>query len=214
MNKDVTIIGYGSGNILSIRRAFEEIDCKVNVATTSREILAASRLVLPGVGAFPNGMQKVHESNLVDSLNEARIKGTPILGICLGMQMLFCESSEFTRTNGLNYIPGRVTGIRELAGAQEVRSPRIGWFELTQNKTTQHTGIMEHVRKEDSFYFVHSFMAYKVNQENLVATTQVTDNLLAPAIVASENVFGFQFHPEKSGKAGLNLLQNFVRIQI
>jgi glutamine amidotransferase len=213
MKNEVSIIGYGSGNLLSVRRAFEAIGCNVKIASRPEEVLAASRLVLPGVGAFPNGMGKLIESNLVESLEKAKLRGTPILGICLGMQMLLSESNEFTKTTGLNYIPGRVTRINEVLREGEVRVPRIGWFKISENNNSESLIITRGIESSESFYFVHSFMAHEIESSHLVATTKITHGLTAPAIIASENVIGTQFHPEKSGKAGLEILKNFIKFK-
>ena len=212
MISDVSIIDYGSGNILSVRRAFEEIGYKVNEVRNSREISESRRLVLPGVGAFPNAMAKLQNNDLVDSIKAAARDGVPLLGICLGMQLLLDESTEFRLTKGLGLVPGKVDSIKRFTENPSLLIPRIGWFNLFSNSGNYTHPIFESISDSSSFYHVHSFMGYEIESENLLATSRVTSTLVAPSIIAKNNIYGFQFHPEKSGKSGLRILNNFVKI--
>lgn len=208
---DVSIIDYGSGNLLSVRRAFEAIGCRVNEVRTERELHAARRLVLPGVGAFPNAMNRLQENDLINSIKRAAIADIPILGICLGMQLLFEESTEFKKTKGLGLIPGKIDAIKQLNPDPDLRLPRIGWFKLHDVSKNRPHFLLDSIDEIDSFYFVHSFMAVDIQDDVLIASSKISPALSAPSIVANRSLIGVQFHPEKSGQAGLKFLENFIK---
>ena len=214
-HKKVTIIDYGIGNLLSVRRGLEYNNAAVLVTGDPEEILKSERLVLPGVGAFANGMSELIKRDFVSLLSETASKGTPILGICLGMQFLLDQSEEFGTTDGLGLIPGIVQAIPSMAqDGQQLKIPHIGWSNIVnpEKQNTSWSGsILEGVNESDALYFVHSFMAQPNNPNHLLAGCLYGENFI-PAVIQSENIIGCQFHPEKSGKVGLEILNNFLAI--
>jgi glutamine amidotransferase len=208
----VTIIDYGLGNILSVQRGFEHFNADVIVTSKPEIILASERVVLPGVGAFPVGMKALSDLELVPVIKELAKLGTPMLAICLGMQLIMEESEEFETTAGLGLIPGRVIPIPvegEKGKAQKV--PHVGWNSLIpalQEPTWKATLLQENV-SGDFMYFVHSFMAVPSKVEHHLADTLYGGQRVT-AMVAKENITGCQFHPEKSGDQGLKILKSFI----
>jgi glutamine amidotransferase len=213
--KEVTIIDYGVGNLLSVRRGLEYNNASVLVTGDPEQILKSDRLVLPGVGAFANGMNELIKRDFVSLLSEIAAKGTPILGICLGMQFLLDKSEEFGTTDGLGLIPGTVKAIPSMAhDNQKLNIPHIGWSNIIkpEQKSLEWSGsILEGVNESDALYFVHSFMAQPDNPNHLLAGCLYGGNFI-PAVIQSENITGCQFHPEKSGKVGLEILKNFLSL--
>lgn len=215
INKEVTIIDYGVGNLLSVRRGLEYNYASVSVTGDPEQILNSDRLVLPGVGAFANGMNELIKRDFVSLLSEIALKGTPILGICLGMQFLLDKSEEFGSTDGLGLIPGTVQAIPSMAqDGQKLKIPHIGWSNIIkpeQQNISWSGSILEGANESDALYFVHSFMAQPNNPDHLLAGCLYGGNFI-PAVIQSENIMGCQFHPEKSGKVGLKMLSNFLEM--
>lgn len=210
----VAVIDYGVGNLLSVSRALEHVGAKVRVTSDPVQILGASRVVLPGVGAFADGMVELRRNGLDDVVREVAGRGQPLLGICLGMQMLLEESEEFGISTGLGLISGRVIPVpaSDLAG-QPQKIPHIGWNALTlpSGRNNWHGTPLQMVVPGDSVYFVHSFMASPSDSACRVAECMYGGVMIAAAI-GSANVFGCQFHPEKSGQVGLNILESFLSL--
>ncbi|WP_448546806.1 imidazole glycerol phosphate synthase subunit HisH [Thalassotalea fusca] len=209
MNKHVTIVDYGASNLLNVQHALEHVGARVSIATTPEQILAADRVVFPGVGAFPDAMAQLTQKELLEPLKEAASK-KPFLGICLGMQMLFEHSDEFERIAGLGLINGSIVPLPNVnQQGTPLTVPHIGWRPL--NFTQPTSPLASHISfTDDTFYFVHSFHAMTASN-NLVSTTTFGDIEIA-AIVAKDNIYGCQFHPEKSGQCGLTMLTNFLKI--
>ncbi len=213
MTKRVTLIDYGIGNLLSVRRAFEACGAEVVQSEDPEAITAAEYLVLPGVGAFADGMQELQRRQLVDPIRAACTSGKPVLGICLGMQMLFTESDEHHRTPGLGIIPGRVEAIPRNAPNSELRKvPHIGWNELMPPVGAPYwsSGLLANLGSHTAVYFVHSFSCVPANREVLLAECDY-EGVRVSAVVKQGNVYGCQFHPEKSGPVGLLIIENFLR---
>ncbi|XDD45076.1 imidazole glycerol phosphate synthase subunit HisH [Leptospira sp. WS39.C2] len=211
---DVLIIDYGVGNLLSVQRGFEYCGAKVEITSDPNRILKASHVILPGVGAFANAMEALHERNLTEVIHEVVKKGTPLLAICLGMQMLLDESEEFGITKGLGLISGRVVPIPSTtASGKPHKIPHIGWSELyPANPTNQwNSKILETLNVEESVYFVHSFMALPNDEKHRLADTFYGGNRIS-SVIGRDNIFGCQFHPEKSGPVGLKILTQFIRL--
>lgn len=203
--KKISIIDYGIGNILSLSRAIEFNGYKVNLVNRPEDIILSEKLILPGVGAFKNGMEKIKKKNFLQPIIEASKKGTPILGICLGMQMLAEESQEFGKTKGFSLIKGKIK-LMKLDKFNKV--PHIGWEKIFKNKEI-HSGIP--ILKNDRFYFVHSYYFDCQKKKEIVGQVKYGNKLIT-AIVRKGNIFGYQFHPEKSGKSGLKVLKYFLEL--
>lgn len=207
----VTIIDYGLGNLLSVRRGFEHFGVRVTVTSDPKVILNADRLVLPGVGAFPNAMTLLSKQNLVEAIMLFAATERPMLAICLGMQLLMEESDEFITTPGLGLIPGRVVPIpNENSQGLKVKIPHIGWSSLRAScSNTVWTGtILEDNRPEDAVYFVHSFMVVPSDASHEIAFVNYGGHRIS-SVVTRNQFTGCQFHPEKSGELGLKLLKRF-----
>lgn len=214
MTKRVTLIDYGIGNLLSVRRAFEACAAEVVQTEDPAEIVAADCLVLPGVGAFADGMQELRRRELVEPIKAVCASGTPVLGICLGMQMLFTEGDEHQLTPGLGIIPGRVEAIPLIAanGARR-KIPHIGWNELLPpvETTPWREGLLANLGSHPTGYFVHSFACVPANRDALLAECEY-EGIRVCAAVRQGNVHGCQFHPEKSGSIGLQIVANFLQL--
>ena len=202
----IAIVDYGVGNLFSLESSFRSIGADVKVMGSKDEIMSADKIVLPGVGAFEDASRKLFESGLAEVVVEEAKAGKPLLGICLGMQLLFDKSFEYGEFEGLGLIPGEVRAISEVI-PQNLKIPHIGWnaLRLTQPKNE----LFKYVNEGDYVYFVHSFYAAKC--EPAVIATAEYGGILTAA-VASENVYGCQFHPEKSGAVGLSILRAFCEI--
>jgi glutamine amidotransferase len=209
---DVAVIDYGMGNLLSVRKGLEHCGAVVNVTADSDLILSASRVVLPGVGAFADGMAELSRSGLGAVVREVSERGTPLLGICLGMQILLDESQEFGITKGLGLIPGEVIPVPSIGSSgQAQKIPHIGWNALVMPEG--HKGwegsLLRDVKVGEAVYFVHSFMASPSNPMHRIADC-IYGGIPVSAVIASDNVVGCQFHPEKSGEVGLRVLRRFL----
>jgi imidazole glycerol-phosphate synthase subunit HisH len=200
----IAIVNYGMGNLASVRRAFEDLGADCYVADRPQMLEGANRIVLPGVGAFRDGMDTLAEGGWVDGLRRAVLtENKPLLGICLGMQMLATRSHEGGMTEGLGFIPGEVHRLDTLGC--RFRIPHVGWNEVVFRGTDH---LDQGIPDRSDFYFVHSFGLVPEREQDLLATAPYGCEVAA--IVRSGNVFGCQFHPEKSSKAGRRLLRNFV----
>ena len=197
----IAILDYGAGNLFSVKNALNYIGESCIITSDVKEIERADALILPGVGAFPDAMKKLHDCGMVSAIKQA-VEKKPLLGICLGMQALFETGMEFSKTQGLGLIPGTVDLIRFPQG-QTKKLPHIGWNQL---EIRQPSELLKGLRDGDCVYFVHSYMAYTDSQYIAAECeygTQIT------AFVQNGNVYGAQFHPEKSGEVGLEILKNF-----
>ncbi|MGN0668980.1 MAG: imidazole glycerol phosphate synthase subunit HisH [Oscillospiraceae bacterium] len=193
------IIDYGAGNLFSVKNALDYLGIENKVTKNAEDLRAADRLILPGVGAFPDAMRMLGESGLVEVIKE-EVQKKPLLGICLGMQMLFEKGYEFEETDGLGLIKGSV----KLMTPENLPIPHIGWNELELNKPCK---LLE--KGGEYVYFVHSYAA-DCPSENVAAYCDY--GMKVPALVFNGNVYGAQFHPEKSGEAGLEMLKKFAQL--
>lgn len=212
MTATVTIIDYGSGNLLSVSRAFEYVGAKAVLSSDPIAIASAEHLVLPGVGAFADGMRGLQERGLIEPIRRYAASGRPLVGICLGMQMLATMSVEFGNHEGLGLVQGRVIPVPafDVDGVAQ-KIPHIGWAELTPPTPERWEGsIFEGTPERTSVYLVHSFHFEPDDPAHRLADCFYGGHRLAAA-VRSGNILGCQFHPEKSGKAGLVLLNAFLR---
>jgi glutamine amidotransferase len=210
--REVVIVDYGMGNLLSVRRAFEHCGAAVRITADPSAILSADKVVLPGVGAFANGMAELRRLGLDAVLQEVARNGTPLLGICLGMQMLLDDSEEFGVTTGLGLIAGRVVPVPRLsADGRPQKIPHIGWNALVPPRglASWDGSPLQDITPGDAVYFVHSYMAKPTDPAHLLASC-VYGGAPVSAAIARKNVFGCQFHPEKSGEVGLTIIRSFI----
>ena len=201
----VAIIDYDAGNIKSVEKALEYLGQKVKITRDQKEILSADRVILPGVGAFGDAMGKIRSYGLESVIQDAVRQGTPFLGICLGLQLLFEDSDETPGVKGLELLPG---GIRRIPDGEGLKIPHMGWNSLDiREGATLFKGIEGH----PYVYFVHSYYLSAKHEEDVAATTFYSTKIHAS--VEHENVFACQFHPEKSGEVGLKILDNFIHLE-
>ena len=200
----VAIINYGMGNLASVRRAFEDIGAESFVAEHSSALYSSDCVVLPGVGAFTEGMDRLREGGWIDAINDVVTQqGKRFLGICLGMQMLASEGEEGGFSQGLGLIPGRVMRLDKIGCTDRI--PHVGWNEVAYRQSDPH---FARIPDGSDFYFVHSYVFVPQNQDHLLATASYGVDI--PAVVRNGQVIGCQFHPEKSSKAGRQMLRNFL----
>lgn len=209
--KEVSVIDYGIGNILSVKRAFENQGAEVKFISRPEEILNSKRLVLPGVGAFKDGMAELQKRNLVGAIQKYCSENLPFLGICLGMQMMLEESEEFGISQGLGIITGKVVRIEETdAYGTYQKVPHVGWNRLQYVSPVEGT-ILQGIEEEAGMYFVHSYMAQPTKEENQLADVYYGQRRIS-AVIRQGKCYGTQFHPEKSGVMGLRIIHNFLEL--
>jgi glutamine amidotransferase len=211
----VTIVDYGMCNLLNVARAFEFCEADVSISAEPEIIVKAERLVLPGVGAFADGMNELKKRNLVEAVFEFKKTQKPLLGICLGMQMLFDEGHEFGIHKGLGLVPGIVSPIEATdIELKKHKIPHIGWNSLIKPRdggAPWENSILATTAVGSSAYFVHSYVAKPTRKENILANVDYNGRILTAAI-QSENISGCQFHPEKSGEIGLEIVRQFLKL--
>ena len=203
----IAIVDYGVGNLFSLRSSLLALGQPAEVTGDSGVIRSADRVILPGVGAFGDAADKLRASGLDRAVCEAADSGKPLLGICLGMQLLFDKSYEYGEHRGLGLIPGAVKPIADVIPA-DYKIPHIGWNALVFQKPSP---LLQGIREGDCVYFVHSFAAFDC-AESVIAAAEYGP--LLTAAVQRDNVFGCQFHPEKSGTVGLNILRAFCEVAV
>ena len=205
----VLIVDYGAGNISSVRNALRHLGADPIVSHNSTEISRAQSIILPGVGSFATAMSFLKSTGADSALVQYVKTGKPLLGICLGMQLLFDKSSEFGETPGLELIRGEVIGLNQIAQPTENwKVPNVGWRNLKFN-LDKPDHLLLGLHSDAEFYFTHSFSATKVDPAEVLATTDWSGSDTV-AVVRRGNVWGTQFHPEKSGLNGLQILRNFI----
>ena len=208
---EITVIDYGVGNLLSVQRGLEHCGARVTLTSDPDVVVAAGRVVLPGVGAFSNAMQALEERGMVQAIQAVAKAGTPLLGICLGMQLLLDESEEFGLTKGLGLIPGRVVPVPTHAVSGEPQKiPHIGWNGLVVSDSRDDWSgtLLQDNAQGEAVYFVHSFMAVPAARAHRLADCTYGGHRVSAAI-SKDQITGCQFHPEKSGEVGLKILRRF-----
>ena len=207
--RSVTVIDYGAGNLHSVEKALEHLGCSVRVITRGEELAGVDRLVLPGVGAFADGMRELASRGLVDAIHAYAATQRPLLGICLGMQFLLDASEEFGDHAGLGLVPGRV---RRLPSEPGLKVPHVGWNRIHALSGRDFGGtVLADVAQGAAMYFVHSYGAVPVDDAHVIAVADYGEAAVTAAI-ARESVMGCQFHPEKSGPGGLAVLARFLSL--
>ena len=201
----IAIIDYGVGNLFSLQSSFAEIGAEAVVTADEKVIAKADRIILPGVGAFEDAARKLRETGMADVVRREAASGKPLLGICLGMQLLFDKGYEYGEHDGLGLIRGSVRPIADVIPA-DYKIPHIGWNAL---KICRETPLFKYINEGDYVYFVHSYYAAECD-DAVIALTEYGADLTAA--VASGNVYGCQFHPEKSGDIGLKILKAYTEL--
>lgn len=209
-NRNIVIVDYGLGNIKSMYNAIKFVNLKPPTITADcNKIKSADAIVLPGVGAFSEGMKNLNKLGLSNLLLDFVATGKPFLGVCLGMQMLFDESEEFGITSGLGIVKGKVN---KLSLDNNLKFPHVGWNTIFEPSVDRwQNTILQDIENNSDMYFVHSFVAQPEFKSDILANTQYGNNIFCSA-VRHNNVFGTQFHPEKSSKIGLKILEKFINI--
>lgn len=201
----LAVIDYGAGNLRSVMHALKHLQAEdVQLVQEPAQMQGADKIILPGVGAFGAGMQKLHEQGLVEPLREAIAAGTPYLGICLGMQFLFGCSDEMGDHTGLNILPGRVTRFPQF---DDLKVPHMGWNTL---RITHDSALLIDLPDPAYAYFVHSYYCVPDKREDVLI--EVDYGIPFTAGIQRDNIFGVQFHPEKSQTVGLQILRNFLAL--
>jgi glutamine amidotransferase len=198
----IAILDYGMGNLRSVEKALEHVGVTASISNDAGEVRAADGVILPGVGAFPRAMERIRERGLDELVEERRAAGVPLLGICLGLQLLFESSTELGGADGLGLLAGPVNEL----DAEGLKVPHIGWEPVRWERESR---LTDGIPSETPFYFVHSF-APRPSGEELLGTAVYGARFACAA--ERDNVFGVQFHPEKSSSAGLRLLSNFAGV--
>lgn len=202
----IAIVDYGVGNLFSLERSFEAVGVPVKITADRDVICKADKILLPGVGAFGDAAEKLRETGLDRVVMEQANTGKPLMGICLGMQLLFEEGLEYGCHKGLGLIPGRVVSIENVI-PQGLKIPHMGWNALDFQKKSP---LLSKIKDGDFVYFVHSYCAVEC-EDAVIATAEY--GAPVTAAVQKDNVFGCQFHPEKSGDVGLNILRAFAEME-
>lgn len=202
----IAVVDYGAGNLQSVKKALDFIGAPCIITKNADEIQKADKVILPGVGSFGDAMDSMHKSGLTDAVKEAALSGKPFLGICLGLHLLFEESEESPGAKGLGILKGK---IRKIPLEEGIKVPHMGWNSL---EVKQHDGVFASAKDGDYVYFVHSYYLTADNPEEVAART-VYGSTVIDAAVKNGNLCAVQFHPEKSGSVGLNMLRNFAGME-
>ena len=205
MTRNIFIINYNSSNLLSVFRALEYLDANPKLVKSPEDISDSSPIILPGVGAFGPAIQLLEKTGFIQYLKQN--KNNPILGICLGMQLLFSSSSEFGNHTGLDIIKGDIKRMEN--NRNNIRLPHVGWKSVEPVKNVK-CSLTQNISSTSKFYFIHSYGLLDSNQYAVATTTY--EYIQFASIVEKANIFGCQFHPEKSSSAGLQLLRNFIQV--
>ena len=199
----IALVDSGTGNLRSVKKALETVGAEVNLTNNSEEILAAEKVALPGVGAFGDSMKGLLERGLVDVINDVVLRGTTLLGICVGMQLLFDSSEELGFYQGLGFVPGRVKRF----DTPGLKVPQTGWNQL---KLIRNCPLFRGLPDESYAYFNHSYYCEVDDINDMVTETEY--GIGFASAIQRDNVYGVQFHPEKSQKVGLTILKNFLEL--
>lgn len=202
------IIDYDIGNVKSILNAFKEFSVNIKLSRDKNEIINADGLILPGVGAFSQGMYNLKKYNLIEIIHKYVSTNKPLLGICLGMQLLFDESEEFGKNKGLGLIEGKVL---KLPVKKNIKLPHISWNEIIKLEINWNDTILNKINKNTDMYFVHTFAGFPSKKFEILSITNYFGVEFCSS-VKKNNIYGCQFHPEKSSSNGLKIIRNFIQI--
>lgn len=197
----ITIIDYGMGNLQSLRNAFQSLGEKVKITNNPKEIEKAKKLIFPGVGNFGKAIKNLKRKKIDLAIKNSIKNGTPFLGICLGLQLLFEKSEEAPKIKGLSIFRGKASRFKK------VKIPQLGWNQI---EVQRHSQILKGIKSKSFVYFMHSFYVKPLDEKIVIAKTYYKKDFCS--VIESKNIFGVQFHPEKSGKVGLQILKNFAKL--
>ena len=206
MSKEIAVIDYGMCNMLSILRGIEKVGAKPVIISDYKLVNNYSFIILPGVGSFPDGMTELMKRGFIDELKLVEKRNQKILGICLGMQMLFSYSEEIKYTEGLNLIDG---SVKKLPSHHGFKVPNVNWHQIFFKDKIEIQSILQNIVNPIYMYFVHSYFVCPENNDHILSETNLNDFTFTSS-VKKNNIMGTQFHPEKSGENGLKLLHNFI----
>jgi len=205
---NIGILDYGAGNLKNVCRAIEHLGYSYQLVATPEGVASVDKLIIPGVGAFKVAMEQLKALELIEPIKQLAEASVPIMGICLGMQLLFEQSAEFGISKGLGILTGSINLLPETNSVgNKVKVPHIGWNELIIDNVE--STIIDNLSSNEALYFVHSYRVEAFDEANIVAHCRY-NGLKVPAIVQNRNIIGCQFHPEKSGLVGLKILANFL----
>lgn len=209
MSKTISVVNYGTGNVKSVVAAMIKLGFNVNYTDDPNLILSSDAIVLPGVGAFKYGMENLHKKGLVDTVKYFAQTKRKVLGICLGMQLLVDEGHEFGIHKGLGFFDGQVISLKNFASsADKLSLPHVGWNSIDTSEKGSHLFDANNGSRS-LYYFLHSYALKTSSKQDVLAYTEYS-NISFPSIIQKENIIGMQFHPEKSGEIGLNLLKKVL----
>lgn len=212
MAEDILLVDYGLGNLFNIQAAFASLGANVTISSRGEDIARAKRIIVPGVGAYADGMKGLHERSLIEPLRDFAKSGRPMLGICLGMQLLLSQSEEWGHHDGLDIVKGRVVRLRDPLPGVSFKVPHIGWNTMTVTRREAILGgVTEKLEDELFMYFIHSYYVVLDDDRASLATTDYGRDRFCSAFQAGK-IVGFQAHPERSGAAGLQVFRNFLAL--
>ena len=203
----ITIVDYGMGNLRSVQKAFELFSSNIKISSSAKDILDSEKIVLPGVGAFGKAMEELKKRNLAQSIKQFIKEEKPFLGICLGLQLLFSESEEGGRIKGLGILEGTVKKFEDNMG---LKIPHMGWNKISVRGQGSGVNVLEEVPDNSYMYFVHSYYVEPVDRDIVLCETEYGNAFTSG--IHRDNIYAFQFHPEKSQAVGLKIVKNFASI--
>jgi len=206
----IVIIDYDIGNVRSMTNAFKKVGVEPILSNDKDKIMSADGLVLPGVGAFSHGMENLKKYNLTEIIKNYTKTNKPLMGVCLGMQLLLDESEEFSHTKGLGLVSGKVIKL-PIMNNNFKKLPHVSWNEINKKNINWNNTILNGLESNSDMYFVHSFIANVENQDEILSVTEYSDYKFCSSIKKG-NIYGCQFHPEKSAAKGLKIIDNFINI--
>lgn len=206
-NFKIDVVDYGVGNLYSLVKIFQLLGANVTVSEDASPLSKADAIVLPGVGSFEAGMRGLETRGLVDALKKMAEQDKPILGICLGAQIMLSEGHEFGVFKGLDIVKGKVVKFPPLKEKEKV--PHVGWNNICINQKISKPTILQGINKENRVYFVHSYVMEPESNNNILATSDYGEHRFC-SVINKKSIYGCQFHPEKSGKVGIKIIKNFI----